>query len=510
MFRQDQEQKRRLLNSQKRHFGGAHLKPADYPHRLNFYTTPPTAEITLDQFEQWAINRLRVLGEIENSLSRNKTPDELKTTLQGLLKKDLHLESNSTNSSQLHEQRQKDHYSHFILRLAFARSEDLRRRFSKAETILFKHRFETDDASERAAFIASLGLDWEPVSAEERDVLSKPLLAASGQKKIEDGYYKVDWERVTDLVERRQVFLKAGKAYVPSSLHISLVVAEFTNHLDKALELTARALPRLDEDDRLIPILNHLSLGFAAPEYAYSTDSPLLSGDPITAASIDGLAVHFPACMLHLHRTLRQNKHLKHYGRFQYTLFLKGIGLSIDEALTFWRTAFSTTPEDKFNKEYRYNVRHSYGLEGGGRKYRPRSCQQILLENPPGAGDSHGCPYRHFSADNLNAFLQGQMDVKDRNVLKGVQQDVEVKKYHMACNRVFEHTHSEEIRREKERLTSAGSVGVWGETLIHPNDFFIKSWELAHPETAGMMVRGEGGSQGGGRMEVEIRDEPMM
>lgn len=34
---------------------------------------------------------------------------------------------------------------------------------------------------------------------------------------------------------------------------------------------TAKALPRLDEDDRLVPILNHLSLGFTAPEYSASS-----------------------------------------------------------------------------------------------------------------------------------------------------------------------------------------------------------------------------------------------
>jgi len=30
-----------------------------YNNRLNFYVTPPTADITLEQFEQWAIDRLR-------------------------------------------------------------------------------------------------------------------------------------------------------------------------------------------------------------------------------------------------------------------------------------------------------------------------------------------------------------------------------------------------------------------------------------------------------------------
>lgn len=31
----------------------------EYKNRLNFYVTPPTSDITLEQFEQWAIDRLR-------------------------------------------------------------------------------------------------------------------------------------------------------------------------------------------------------------------------------------------------------------------------------------------------------------------------------------------------------------------------------------------------------------------------------------------------------------------
>ena len=48
----------------------------------------------------------------------------------------------------------------------------------------------------------------------------------------------------------------------------------------------------------------------------------------------------FPLCMQQLHQAFRQNHHLRHWGRMQYGLFLKGIGLSLDEALRFWRTEF--------------------------------------------------------------------------------------------------------------------------------------------------------------------------
>ena len=45
--------------------------------------------------------------------------------------------------------------------------------------------------------------------------------------------------------------------------------------------------------------------------------------------------------MQQLHTGLRANHHLRHWGRMQYGLFLKAIGLSLDEALKFWRSEFS-------------------------------------------------------------------------------------------------------------------------------------------------------------------------
>lgn len=62
MFRQDfnrVDAKRRHVDHRKKQFAEAGYKEMQYPHRLNFYATPPTADITLEQFEQWAIDRLR-------------------------------------------------------------------------------------------------------------------------------------------------------------------------------------------------------------------------------------------------------------------------------------------------------------------------------------------------------------------------------------------------------------------------------------------------------------------
>jgi len=105
----------------------------------------------------------------------------------------------------------------------------------------------------------------------------------------------------------------------------------------------------------------------------------------------------------------------------------------------FWRSGFSKITDDQFNKEYRYNVRHVYGDVGGdgnrrGNGYSPFSCQKILMEHPPGPGEAHGCPYRHFSIENLTGLLQ-QVGIRDSEVLRGVKEDKEKQKFHLACNR---------------------------------------------------------------------------
>lgn len=51
--------RRNVVDHRKKQFADPSYKETQYPHRLNFYSTPPTADITLEQFEQWAIDRLR-------------------------------------------------------------------------------------------------------------------------------------------------------------------------------------------------------------------------------------------------------------------------------------------------------------------------------------------------------------------------------------------------------------------------------------------------------------------
>ena len=285
MIRQDNNRidakRRNVINPKKRQFAEPLYKQQDYPHCLNIYQVPPTAEITLEEFETWAIDRLRsrfsssyllpdcnglldyytnpsylylsltpqphlVLAELEACSFRNKNQTETSAHILPLLTKYLPL-SRNTSSPQgsldplLRAQRQKDHYSHFILRLAFSSTEDLRRRFARVETALFRIRFQDADARERQSFVGGLDVAWEGVDEEEKRALREDLLAATpGLKAAEvdgGGWCKVDWEKVPELVEQRKVLVRRGKAYVPGREQMSMVVGEFSDRLAVALEV---------------------------------------------------------------------------------------------------------------------------------------------------------------------------------------------------------------------------------------------------------------------------------
>lgn len=344
--------KRAVLDPRKRQFAKAQWIEQGYEHRMNFYTIPPTGDVSLEQFEEWGIARLKVLAELEACQFRNKTPAETEDYMRPVLEKHLRLSSTRSRSSETAMERKKDHYSHWTLRLAFSGTADLRQRFARLEAQLFKLRLQQDDISERKAFIDSLPMSWETVSADEKSLWLDELKAATGfspARGDEESWFKVDWETVPELVERRQVLLKKGKAFVHVREQQSMVANEFSRSLEAGLELAARFLPRMDEDNRLSPILHHLSQSFVAPDAGYSDSSSIGDMASINASSIDGLSQHFPLCMQNLHRELRKNNHLKHFGRLQYTLFLKGIGLSLQECIVFWRKSFKLITDGTFN-----------------------------------------------------------------------------------------------------------------------------------------------------------------
>ena len=58
-FNRIDPKRRNIIDHKKKQFAEPVFKQQEYRHRLNLYETPPTADITLEDFEKWAIDRLR-------------------------------------------------------------------------------------------------------------------------------------------------------------------------------------------------------------------------------------------------------------------------------------------------------------------------------------------------------------------------------------------------------------------------------------------------------------------
>ncbi|XP_072533158.1 DNA primase large subunit [Salminus brasiliensis] len=444
-----------------------------YGHCLQLYVQPPLENVSLSEFETFAVERLKLLKTVENlGVSYVKSSEQYSKKLYTEISNlnfpcKTEVDESSLNKNQVGptelEKRRKDHISHFILRLAYCQTEDLRRWFIQQEMDLFRYRFSDLPSKYKTEFLHRNNLKYDTISAEEKMNLKDQLINSSfgfsGITVAEQDFYKVPFQDALDLVRTRKVFLRGGYAYIPHQEIVAIVLNDFRTRLSKALALTARSLPAVQSDERLQPLLNHLSHAYVGQDYSIQKNIGKISLEQIDPLS----AKSFPLCMRQLHKALREHHHLRHGGRMQYGLFLKGIGLTLEQALQFWRSEFirGKVDTDKFDKAYAYSIRHMFGKEGKRTDYTPYSCMKVILSNPPSQGDYHGCPFRHSDPELLKQKLQSY-----KLSPSGIVQILELVKgmhYQLACQKYYELTHN---------IEDAGF------SLNHPNQYFMESQKL--------------------------------
>ncbi|XP_061646273.1 DNA primase large subunit isoform X2 [Phyllopteryx taeniolatus] len=411
------------FSSRRRKFATSHQKQL-YGLPLQFYGQPPLENISLTEFETFAVERLKLLKTVENlGVSYVKLSEQYIKKLDFEFRNlnfpyRVEADDRKTQSGPSeYEKRRKDHISHFILRLAYCQTEDLRRWFIQQEVDLLRYRFNELHPKLKLEFLHKNNLKYDAIPIEEKRALQDKLVNSS---------YGVSGITVED-----QEFYK----------------------------LTARSLPAVQSDERLQPLLNHLSHSYLGQDYSIQKNVGKISLEQIDSLS----GKSFPLCMRQLHQSLRENHHLRHGGRMQYGLFLKGIGLSLEQALQFWRSEFirGKVDADKFDKAYAYSIRHMFGKEGKRTDYTPYSCMKVIMSNPPSQGDHHGCPFRHSDPELLKQKLQfykvspsGVSQILD--LVKGMH-------YQLACQKYFELTHNVEDANF---------------SLNHPNQYFVESQKI--------------------------------
>lgn len=324
--------------------------------------------------------------------------------------------------------------------------------FVAREMELFRFKFSALSSNEIKEYIELYEMGYKPISDQQKNEVRADLqqMYTTNVDGIE--FYKVSFLNVLDLVRQRKVFLKEGYAYVSSMDFISIIGNHHQEFIEKGLMSHLKLLPEFENDERIVGIIKGLHTSYIGKDYTVNKDADI----PIE--SLDQLSIKsYPLCMRACHESLRKNHHLKHFGRLQYGLFLKGIGVTLEDALRFWRDEFTKNIDgDKFDKSYAYGIRYNYGKEGSRTNWSPWSCMKTI-NTAPAANDQCGCPFKLWDTIELRSKLSnyGLNPVAIQDVVGYASKG----HFQLACARYFEIVHETKL----------------DEGVTHPNGYFETS-----------------------------------
>ncbi|XP_030376064.1 DNA primase large subunit [Scaptodrosophila lebanonensis] len=435
-----------------------------YPHNVMLYKYPPTDDIHIEEFEELALERLRLLRVFDRAATKalRMLSDDWKAYVNAELTREglrnylrLCTGGDSKHESDI-QTRRRDYISHFILRLAYCRSEDLSRWFIAREMDYFKYKFSALSGPEIKQFLDVVNFSFQPLTEAQKDQVKDGLYeSTAGQSvaKIELlDFYKVPFTQVLDLVRSRRCYLKAGFAYVNTHDLVSLVGTKHMDEIEQGLAAAKVFIDDIESDERISRMLKALHNSYVGKDYTVCKDAavPIESLDQLSKTS-------YPLCMRMCHEHLRANHHIKHGGRMQYGLFLKGIGVTLEDSLRFWREEFTKKMDaDKFARSYEYNINHNYGKKGSMVNYTPYSCLKIIKEMAA-PGDCHGCPYKAMDPVSLKTKMSSYG--LSPSAIDEVMRYATSGHYQLACSKYFMITHNSTTEP----------------TINHPNGYFEES-----------------------------------
>lgn len=439
---------------------------------LTSYGTPPNVEVSVREFEEFARDRLRVLHMFDRLCSyetrldgigelRSKVVKEM-SSMQLVLDYPSGL-NEGTFEARKAEFVRRDSVSHFALRLAFCKTREARDWFVRQEQRLFVMRFESLRPEAQELFIERSGLKCRRVDV-SRDAgsesgvnladIQKATPAAKifrdgGRPEWDNNFYLMPFYEVDPkLIASRRIVIVGGNAYVPSVALKLILAKKFKDELAGSLDVAFQGLPTALADPRIGGFLRDLQeYGMhllVAPKASTSVED---IGETLTLANFEEVLVRsFPPCMRRLvERQREMKKHLKHSGRLQLRPFLKDCGFTMEESYKWWKQELCRDPAidaASFEKNYTYDVEHTYGKKGHLQGQNCFGCAKIIGFPAESAGQVHGCPFKTLEMPALKQQMH-KWKVPERNVLEMQKLISQGNHYQLACIEYFKAMHED-------------------------------------------------------------------
>ena len=414
------------------------------PVSVNMYSVLPSSDIMMSKLLEICERRLTLLRKIDDEYEGERCKDKTESKFTAKFYEDLCKEIFESKKYTLEEE--DDRQSHWALKLAFLNNSEW---FIAQESNLFslriynelmaikknqstgknddgpKHRFLKAVISE---FYGQVGYKvLEPTDPEyieyknHRDQYFNSVNHRStdvceienrvdfdtandnkmNEEKTDDKILLIiPFEDACKLMADHKVKIFQGKGFVEGKDLEKIISLLFQRILrDDVKILTKHSDKVIEVDERFESLIAKIPNMYTGKDYS-NVDTTSVK-NKINLAEIDALAAkNFPLCMSEMHLHLRKHHHLMHYGRIQYGLFLKGVGVKVKDAVQFFRSEFTKLNNNKLN-EYIYVVEHMYGLKGKKTDYTPWGCEKLANSHAPGQGDTHGCPFAYYGEKAL-------------------------------------------------------------------------------------------------------------
>lgn len=384
---------------------------------INLYNKVPFGQLTLEECEDLFRQRIEALSVLERT---NDSDDKVQIISNSLKEIKSHIYKSNCLTIRAHDANQQrlDQFSHMLARLYCIYNPNLWDWFKNCEKRFLRYRLRHDynpTSDQLETILTSFQFDFKRVRSEELSELKKKnIIGWNWKERNHEEVFKVSFTKALRFIARRAVALQDGYAFLTRNEIISIVCDVFDEHLDNELKFARQHLNFNNvQVQYLIEALDIVYYDYKdkidEDKRRNRTNKDVENQNPyrIDVNDIEhAVKNHFPPCIRYLHESLVQDHHLRHNGRLIYGTFLRSGGVDMDQAIEFWRREFTKKiPNDKFERDYKYNIRHLYGREGHKKALSCFSCDKIINDNPPGPSDKHGCPFKHFDETNVKGML---------------------------------------------------------------------------------------------------------
>jgi len=414
--------------------------------------------IDITKLTKLVIERYKILRRIEK-FYRNKK--KIKFYVKDNLPEEIRWEKNDDNYIK------NDISSFFILALIMCRNEIDKRWFIRQETKLYMARIYILRRYSMYKILLNLGLSLKELKEEDDPSIDidkiRFRLIKNPRKKENEKIYFCKFEDALNLVMTHDYYIYMGNIYIPESDLPSLFKLVFIQNMDNTISKIRANLENIIKDNRIreIILLFNKEKDYIISEEAAKIIKNMPNNIKLrTMNDVDLFAEKcFPLCMTLIERHLNKYSHLNHYGRLQFSLFLKGAGLPVQETLKFFQKKYEKKITlEKFEKEYAYNIKHSYGLEGRRISYAPYTCNKLIQMIGPIGKECHGCPFKTYSTDKLRDILN-TCNLKPMDI-EAILNKKKRNQFQQSCVKYF-----------KGKFPEVPTKGIG----IHPNKYFTSA-----------------------------------